>query len=447
MRSAAPPEQTAVPSTSNPSRHRHRQRLRAHARTALLATAVALLATLSISPSALASKDLAPTPYMGWQTYLGFGGKFNEATVLEQASNLVTSGLEHDGYRIIWLDSGWWTGSRAKDGQITVSSTQWPHGLAWLTQTLHAWGFKVGIYTDAGPTGCSGTDRGSYGHYQQDVNTFAAWGFDAVKVDFCGGDDLRLNPKNAYTQFEDAILHNSSHRPMMLNICVYAQPGQVSSGYPSFAASAFASYSWGYSVATSWRTDTDIGSPSTGVTFADVLRNLDADATEPLAAGPGHWNDPNYLGPDLGMTDAQFQTQFSMWAMLAAPLMISDNLSTLSPASFATVSNAQMIAIDQDRLGRQGTQVPPADINVSPATGDGQVWLKPLEHGHYAVALLNIGSKPLTIATTAHALQIPAAASYALANVWAGGSTTTSGPIEATVGADSTVVFVASPTS
>jgi alpha-galactosidase len=427
-------------------RHRRHRRRRAPARTALLATAVALLATLSISPSALASKDLAPTPYMGWDTYFGFDGHINEATILEQASNLVTSGLEHDGYRLIWLDSGWWTGSRAKDGQITVSSTQWPHGLAWLTQTLHAWGFKVGIYTDAGPTGCSGTDRGSYGHYQQDVNTFAAWGFDAVKVDFCGGDDLRLNPKNAYTQFEDAILHNSSHRPMMLNICAYAQPGQVSTGYPSFAASSFSSYSWGYSVATSWRTDTDVGSPS-GITFADVLRNLDADATEPLAAGPGHWNDPDYLGPDLGMTDAQFQTQFSMWAMLAAPLMISDNLPTLSRASFATVSNAQMIAIDQDRLGRQGTQVPPADINVSPATGDGEVWLKPLEHGRYAVALLNIGSTPLAIATTAQALQIPRAGSYTLANVWAGGSTTTSGPIEATVGADSTVVFVASPTS
>jgi alpha-galactosidase len=147
------------------------------------------------------------------------------------------------------------------------------------------------------------------------------------------------------------------------------------------------------------------------------------------------------------MTDAQFQTQFSMWAMLAAPLMISDNLPTLSRASFATVSNAQMIAIDQDRLGRQGTQVPPADINVSPATGDGEVWLKPLEHGRYAVALLNIGSTPLAIATTAQALQIPRAGSYTLANVWAGGSTTTSGPIEATVGADSTVVFVASPTS
>jgi alpha-galactosidase len=420
--------------------------LKANARaSALVGLATLLLATLCLQPAAAQAKDLAPTPYMGWQTYLGFGGKFNETTILEQASNLVTSGLEHDGYNIIWLDSGWWLGTRNKKGQITVSSTQWPHGLAWLTRTLHAWGFKVGIYTDAGPIGCSGTNRGSYGHYQQDVNTFAAWGFDAVKVDFCGGEDIHLNPQSAYTKFEDAILHNSSHRPMLLNICVYAQPGQVSSGYPSFAASAFSSYSWGYSVATSWRTDTDIGSPSTGVPWANVLRNLDADATEPLAAGPGHWNDPNYLGPDLGMTDAQFQTQFSMWAMLAAPLMISDNLSTLSPASLATVSNRQVIAIDQDRLGRQGTQVPPADVTVSPASGDGEVWLKPLEHGKFAIALLNIGSTPLTIATSTQALAIPGAPSYSLANVWAGGSSDTTGAISAAVPAYSTVVYVVSP--
>jgi alpha-galactosidase len=416
---------------------------------ALLAAAVALLAALCLPAAASAgtTKDLSPTPYMGWDTYLGFDGKINEAVILEQASNLVTTGLEHDGYRMIWLDSGWWLGTRNAAGQITVSPTQWPHGLAWLTQTLHARGFKVGIYTDAGPVGCSGTDRGSYGHYQQDVDTFARWGFDAVKVDFCGGDDLRLQPESAYTQFEDAIVHNSSHRPMILNICVYAQPGQVSSAFPSFANSAFSSYSWGFSIGTSWRTDTDVGSPTTGVTFADVLRNLDADATEPFAAGPGHWNDPDYLGPDLGMTDAQFRTQFSMWAMLAAPLMISDNLSTLSPASLATVSNKQMIAINQDRLGRQATLVPAADTTVTPASSAGQVWLKPLEHGRYAVALLNRGSTTLKIETHTRSLKIPTAAKYSLANVWAGGSRTTTGAISATVPSDSTVVFVVSPVS
>ncbi len=130
---------------------------------------------------------LAATPYMGWDTYFAFGGHYDEATVLEQASQLVTRGLERDGYRYVWLDVGWWQGARDARGQIAVSPTQWPHGMVWLTSTLHAAGFKVGLYTDAGSEGCGGRGQGSFGHYQQDVDTFAAWGFDAVKVDFCGG--------------------------------------------------------------------------------------------------------------------------------------------------------------------------------------------------------------------------------------------------------------------
>jgi alpha-galactosidase len=396
------------------------------------------------TPTATASRVLAATPYMGWDTSFSFGGHFNESTILEQASNLKTTGLEHDGYNLIWLDTGWWTGTRDAAGQITVQATRWPRGLGWLTRTLHAAGFRVGLYTDAGSNGCGGKRQGAYGHYQQDVNTFAKWGFDAVKVDFCGGDQLRLKPKTAYTKFADAIAHNASHRPMLLDICVFPQPGQVNKNFPSFANSAFSSYTFGPTVGTSWRTDTDVGSPM-GITFSAVLRNLDADATQPFAAGPGHWNDPDYLGPDLGLTDDQFRTQFSMWSMLAAPLMISQNLASMSPASFATVSNAQMIAIDQDPLGRQAQLAPYTSVSVTPAVDYGQVWVKPLVRGAYAVALLNRGALPLTIATSTAQLAIPAAASYSLANVWAGTSSTTAGPISATVAPNATVVFVVTP--
>jgi len=129
------------------------------------------------------TKVLAATPYMGWDTYFALGGNYSEATILRQASELISLGLEKRGYRYVWLDVGWWHGTRNANGEITVSASQWPHGLAWLTRTLHAAGFLVGLYTDAGPNGCGGAGQGSYGHYQQDVNTFAAWGFDAVKVD------------------------------------------------------------------------------------------------------------------------------------------------------------------------------------------------------------------------------------------------------------------------
>ncbi len=111
---------------------------------------------------------LAPTPYMGWDTYFAFGSHYNEATVLEQASQMRTKGLLKDGYRYLWLDVGWWQGTRNAAGEITVSPSQWPHGMAWLTRTLHETGLKVGLYTDAGSEGCGGKGQGSYGHYQQE---------------------------------------------------------------------------------------------------------------------------------------------------------------------------------------------------------------------------------------------------------------------------------------
>ena len=111
---------------------------------------------------------------------------FPETKILQEADRLKTTGLETDGYRLIWLDAGWWQGQRDAAGNMVVSPTQWPHGIAWLAATLHANGFKLGVYTDAGMTGC-GVKGGMYGHYQQDINTLASWGVDAIKVDWCGG--------------------------------------------------------------------------------------------------------------------------------------------------------------------------------------------------------------------------------------------------------------------
>ncbi|HTD09046.1 MAG TPA: glycoside hydrolase family 27 protein, partial [Solirubrobacteraceae bacterium] len=289
-------------------------------------TVAALLAVtlaLAVPRPAAAQSVLAATPYMGWDTYFALGGRYSESTVLQQASQLLSLGLKRRGYRYIWLDVGWWHGTRNASGEITVSPTQWPHGLSWLTRTLHAAGFLVGLYTDAGPNGCGGAGQGSYGHYQQDVNTFAAWGFDAVKVDFCGGAEYHLRPAAAYSEFHAAIAANASHRPMLLSICDFLQPEQYGEDRPPLDESAFASYSFGPSVGNSWRTDTDVGFPG-NVPFTAVLRNIDADAAAPQAAGPGHWNDPDYLAPGQGMSATQFRSQFSMWAMLAAPLMISD---------------------------------------------------------------------------------------------------------------------------
>ncbi len=382
-----------------------------------------------------APKLLAPTPYMGWDTYLALQGGFGEATILQEANLLKTTGLQADGYRLVWLDATWWQGKRDGVGNVVVSATQWPHGIAWLANTLHANGFKLGVYTDAGTTGC-GVNGGAFGHYQQDIDTFAKWGVDAVKVDWCGGASQGLDPATQYAQLHTAILANSSHRPMMLNICNFLQPGQKGLNVPVFKQSAFFSYSFGPTSGTSWRTDTDVGTPG-NVPFNSVLRNLDADGTQNLSAGPGHWNDPDYLGPDQGMTAAQFRTQFSMWAILAAPLMISDDLRTISKQSLAALSNKQVIAIDQDPAGQQG-------VNVSYA-GNGEVWTKGLLNNNVAIALLNRGSSPVQLSTTASAVGLPAASSYKVTNVWGGQHSTSNGSFSAQVPAYSTVLLRVAP--
>jgi alpha-galactosidase len=397
--------------------------------------AAALLAgggAAAAQPTTTPLPVLAPTPYMGWDSYLAGLSTAGETAILQQADKLKRTGLEADGYRLIWLDAGWWQGQRSPAGQMVVNPTEWPHGIAWLARVLHENGFKFGLYSDAGTSGC-GINGGMYGHYQQDVDTFAAWGVDALKVDWCGGAAASLSPAVQYAQIHQAILHNASHRPMLLNICNFLQPGQGPTN-PSFAASAFESYSFGPSDGNSWRTDTDVGTPG-NVPFSSVLRNLDADATQNSVAGPGHWNDPDYLGPDQGMSATQFKTQMSMWAILAAPFMFSGNLLTLSGSSYQALANKQVIAVDQDAAGIQGWVVPGS------ASGNGEAWTKPLSDGSYAVALLNRGSTAQTVATTTQAVGLPAARSYTELNLWTGARSTTTAAVTATVAPYATVLL------
>jgi alpha-galactosidase len=405
-----------------------------------LAGAAAALALVSavVMPAPAGAQVLAPRPYMGWDTYFAFGGAYSESTVLRQASELISSGLRRRGYRYVWLDVGWWQGARAAGGQISVSQRQWPHGLQWLTSTLHSAGLLAGIYTDAGRSGCGGAGEGSGGHYQQDVNTFAAWGFDAIKLDFCGGAEDQLKPAAAYSAFHAAIEASVPRRAMLLNICNFLQPGQYADGRPTLGESVFASYAFGPNVGNSWRTDTDVGIPG-HVSFQEVLRNIDADAASPQAAGPGHWNDPDYLGPDLGMSAAQFRTQLSMWSILAAPLMISANLSKLSSASRSAVSNDEVLAIDQDPAGVQGTLVS--------SSGERQVWVKPLADGSRAVALFNRGANATRITTSARAIGMAPGGGYLLRDVWAHSTRSSGGAISAYLGGYSTALLRVSQTA
>ena len=385
-----------------------------------------------VSAQANLDNGLASTPYMGWNTYYGLGSNFNEQTITREADTMVSSGLAAAGYQYIWIDGGWWSGTRDSAGNITVNATQWPHGMQWVANYIHSKGLKAGIYTDAGSDGCGGANQGSYGHYQQDANQFAAWGFDALKVDFCGGHNLGLDPATAYGQFRDALLNNSSHRPMLFNICNPFRPNTFGQNDPPLQESAYYSYAFGPNTANSWRTDTDIGFPNS-VLWPDMLRNLDQDATHPEAAGPGHWNDPDYLGPGMGMTDAESQAQFTMWSIVAAPLIIGSDLNSMSATTLNMLTNRDVIAIDQDTLGVQGTRIA--------QNGNGDVWVKPLANGDRAVALLNRGTSPLTITTSTAALGLAHASSYTLNNLWTHQSIETAGQISTTVAPQSVILY------
>jgi alpha-galactosidase len=209
---------------------------------------------------------------------------------------------------------------------------------------------------------------------------------------------------------------------MLFNVCNFWVPRQIDGHHPSLANSAYSNALWAPKVAQSWRTDTDIGFTG-NVVFQNVLRNLDRDAAHPKRARTGHWNDPDYLAPELGMTRAEAQAQMTMWAVVAAPLILGSDPRELSPATIRMLTNQQVIAVDQDQLGIQGTRVR--------KEGAGQVWVKPLTGGARAVALLNRGSTKLQITTTARTIRIAHARRYRIENLWTHTATTTTGEIRA----------------
>ncbi|MBV9805177.1 MAG: glycoside hydrolase family 27 protein [Solirubrobacterales bacterium] len=373
---------------------------------------------------------LAATPYMGWSTYYG-GGQLSEPAILATASRMRDDGLQKAGYKLVWLDWGW-AGARRSKGRIIVNRYQWPHGMKYLTDRLHAEGFKAGIYTDTGRSGCNGNGIGSLGHYRADMRQFAAWGFDAVKVDDCGGvqqgvrvtfgqhatptgatcahldrGDTRalpghahhtgpiLTPSTQYRQVAQAI--RASGRPMILSVANLWDPGEVAHNYPTYANSAYSNYTWASRFAASWRTDTDIGFAGC-IRWPWVLRNFRADTTHPAAARPGHWNDPDDLAAGVGLNFTEARAQTLMWSMLAAPLMLGGNPLTMSARALRMLENPRVIAVDQDPRGIQARQISP------------YVWSKPLVNGR-AVAFFNTTTRPLALSTSAHGTAC---------NVWTG---------------------------
>ena len=309
--------------------------------------------------------NLAPTPPMGWSSWNKFGEHIDDATIRAMADAMVTSGLARAGYRYINIDDGW-QGTRDPQGRLRPNA-KFPDMKA-LTDYVHARGLKIGIYSSQGPKTCAGYE-GSYGHVRQDAKAFADWGFDYLKYDLCSGEWFYADAdsvKRSYYEMGAAL--KATGRPFLFSLCQYGR---------------FDVQTWGRSVGGHlWRTTGDITDDYAKMAEIGFDRN-----PKYAPAGPNGWNDPDMLEVgNGGMSDDAYRTHMTLWAMSAAPLIMGHDLRKTSPAALAILTDAQVIAIDQDRLGVQGKAVA--------KDGKTETWVKRLADGGAAVALFNRGTAP-----------------------------------------------------
>ncbi|MDB5719697.1 MAG: glycoside hydrolase family 27 protein [Alphaproteobacteria bacterium] len=339
------------------------------------------------------ANGLATTPPMGWNSWNKFACNVNEAVIRSSVDSMVASGMRDAGYQYVVIDDCW-HGPRDAQGFITADSTRFPSGMKALSDYVHSKGLKLGLYSDAGRTTCGGRP-GSQGHEYQDALTYAGWGVDYLKYDWCATGTR--NAEEAYALMADAL--RGSGRPIVLSICEWGanQP-----------------WLWATKIGNLWRTTGDIYDKFEGVDRWQLgVLNI-ADRNEPLwpFAGPGHWNDADMLEVgNGGMTTTEYRTHFSLWAIMASPLMAGNDIAAMSPEIHDILTNREVIAVDQDPLGVQGRR--------AWKEGDREVWMKPLAGGARAVLLLNRGSAAAEIAVAWEQLGYPAGLKAKPRDLWA----------------------------
>jgi alpha-galactosidase len=336
---------------------------------------------------------LANTPPMGWNSWNKFGCHVNEALIRSAADQIVVSGMSAAGYQYIVIDDCW-HGARDANGNIQPDPKLFPSGIKALADYVHSRGLKFGIYTDAGTKTCAGRP-GSRGHEFQDAQQYAAWGVDYLKEDWCNVG--KQNAEASYTTMHEALL--AAGRPIVFSICEWgtAKP-----------------YLWAKEVGGNlWRTTGDIADKFQGMDDYrfGMIDIVDKNAELYSFAGPGHWNDPDMLQiGNGGMTPVEYRTHFSMWAMMAAPLMAGNDLSNMSEDTKAILMNKEVIAIDQDPLGSAGRRVW--------RNGNLEVWSRELSGGYRAVALLNRGTTAQNITVHWTDINYPESLSAQVRDLW-----------------------------
>ncbi|SDY85083.1 alpha-galactosidase [Saccharopolyspora shandongensis] len=400
-----------------------RRRTRAHNRLlGGLTVAVLCGAGLSLAGPAQAAPaeggdGLALTPPMGfnnWNT-THCGPEFNEEMVKGIADIFVEKGLKDAGYEYVNLDDCWALPARDVDGKLVPDPQRFPNGIKAVADYVHSKGLKFGIYTSAGTKTCNVDGfPGGLGHEKSDAQQFADWGVDYLKYDNCN--NWGVDDQKRYTDMANAL--KETGRPIVYSICEWGENKP---------------WEWAGDLGQLWRTTGDI-SDSWDSMLSIMKANLELDEY----AGPGRWNDPDMLEVgNGGMTDTEYRTHFSMWSIMAAPLLIGSDLRHADEATMEILGNREVIAVDQDPLGKQGKVI----------SQDGGRWVvsKEMQDGSRVVALFNETDEQVEISTKATDVGLPVADSYTVRDLWKHADSTANGEISADVPAHGTVLVRVAP--
>jgi alpha-galactosidase len=332
---------------------------------------VALACAISQTAQAQKFDALAKTPPMGWNSWNKFACNVSEQLIRETADAMVSTGMKAAGYQFVNVDDCW-HGARDSLGFIRPDSVRFPSGMKALADYVHSKGLKLGVYSDAGSKTCGGRP-GSRGYEYQDALTYAKWGVDYLKYDWCSTDSL--NAPGAYMTMRDALA--KAGRPIVFSLCEWGNSKP---------------WLWGPSTGHLWRTTGDITNcfdcikEMGGWKAWGVMQILDKQEGLRRYAGPGHWNDPDMLEVGNGLAPNEDRAHFTMWSMLAAPLIAGNDLRAM-PADVASVlTNTDVIAVNQDSLGVQGFRYAVRDSL--------EIWFKPLVGGDWAMTVLNRATSP-----------------------------------------------------
>jgi alpha-galactosidase len=323
------------------------------------------------TPPPAPDAGLALTPPMGWNSWNRFACNINEQLIRDTADALASSGMKDAGYQYLVIDDCW-HGERDTHGDIQPDPQRFPSGIKALADYVHGKGLKFGIYSDAGSKTCGGRP-GSRGYEFQDAAQYARWGVDYLKYDWCSTGTQ--NAEASYRTMREALNHTG--RPIVFSMCEWgtAKP-----------------WLWAAGVGNLWRTTGDITDKWAGkYDYSHGMMDI-VDLNEPLYpfAGPGHWNDPDMLEVgNGGMNADEYRSHFSLWAMMAAPLIAGNDVAHMSAETRSVLLNREVIAVDQDPLGHAGHRIL--------KTGDTEIWSRELAKGNRAVLLLNRGKTPTDI--------------------------------------------------